>query len=79
MFFVNILCKHVLYPKTGQNIQILLSLSLSFIGQVSALAPAGYILVIEQAIGECSGDGTTRTEMYRISHEGKDGQRTIVG
>ena len=51
-----------------------------FLLKVSSEAPPGYILIIEQAIGECNGDGTTKTEMYQISHHYKNsGEITVVG
>lgn len=40
--------------------------------QVNALAPAGYILKIEQAVGRC-GNSLVKTELFRISHYGKTG------
>jgi hypothetical protein len=35
--------------------------------EVEALAPAGQILAIEQAVGHCDGS-SVKTEMYKISH-----------
>jgi hypothetical protein len=35
--------------------------------EVQALAPAGQILTIEQAVGHCDGS-SVKTEMYKISH-----------
>lgn len=35
--------------------------------EVEAAAPAGKILVIEQAVGHCDGSNV-KTEMYKISH-----------
>ena len=35
--------------------------------EVEAVAPAGKILVIQQAVGHCDGS-TVKTEMYKISH-----------
>jgi len=42
---------------------------------VSAEAPPGLVLVIEQAVGHCDGS-TAHTEMFRTSHHAKDG--TVV-
>jgi hypothetical protein len=39
---------------------------------VEAVAPAGYILTIEQAVGQCD-DSKVKTEMYKISHVNKNG------
>lgn len=41
--------------------------------EVSAVAPAGTVLVIEQAVGHCDGS-TVNTEMFRISHHTKSGE-----
>ncbi len=38
--------------------------------EVTAVAPAGTILIIEQVVGIC-GPNTVRTETVRISHKGK--------
>ena len=35
--------------------------------EVEAIAPAGRILLIEQAVGHCDGS-SVKTEMYKISH-----------
>ena len=35
--------------------------------EVEALAPAGQILTIEQAVGHCDGS-SVNTEMYKLSH-----------
>merc|ERR1711860_44798 len=40
---------------------------------VSAHAPPGMVLVIEQAVGRCD-DSTVNTEMFRTSHQQKDGK-----
>ena len=39
---------------------------------VDAVAPAGYVLTIEQAVGACQ-DGKVKTEMYKITHSKPDG------
>ena len=41
--------------------------------EVEALAPAGQILTIEQAVGYCDGS-SVKTEMYKISHFTPKGQ-----
>jgi hypothetical protein len=35
--------------------------------EVEAVAPAGKVLIIEQAVGHCDGS-SVKTEMYKISH-----------
>ena len=40
---------------------------------VEAVAPAGYILTIEQVVGQCD-DSKVKTEMYKISQTNKNGQ-----
>ena len=62
----------------GNIINLALHIFLLSLQQVSADAPPGYTLVIEQAVGECNGDGTTKTEMYRISHQRKDTEEKLV-
>ncbi len=37
------------------------------------MAPAGRILVIEQAVGHCDGS-SVKTEMYKISHINANGK-----
>jgi len=39
---------------------------------VNGTVPPGYVLVIEQAVGHCSGS-EARTDMFKISHQDKDG------
>jgi len=39
---------------------------------VEGTVPPGYVLIIEQAVGHCSGS-EARTDMFRISHQDKDG------
>jgi len=39
---------------------------------VEGTVPPGYVLVIEQAVGHCSGS-EARTDMFKISHQDKDG------
>ena len=39
---------------------------------VDAVAPAGYVLTIEQAVGSCQ-DGKVKTEMYKITHSNPGG------
>ena len=41
--------------------------------QVVSVAPAGYILTIEQAVGTCGGS-TVKTEMYKMTHSTADGK-----
>jgi len=43
--------------------------------EVEAVAPAGKILTIEQAVGHCDGSNV-KTEMYKITHT--DGKGTII-
>ena len=48
--------------------------------EVVSVAPPGYILTIEQAVGTCGGS-TVKTEMYKITHstaDGKIAKRMIV-
>jgi hypothetical protein len=40
--------------------------------QVSAVAPPGYVLMIEQTVGTCD-HSTVQTDMFRISHVDKAG------
>jgi hypothetical protein len=42
---------------------------------VEAVAPAGYILTIEQAVGKCD-ESKVKTEMYKITHT--DANRVVV-
>jgi len=39
---------------------------------VDGTVPPGYVLVIEQTVGHCSGS-EARTDMFKISHQDKDG------
>jgi len=39
---------------------------------VTGTVPPGYVLVIEQTVGHCSGS-EARTDMFKISHQDKDG------
>ena len=43
---------------------------------VSAVAPAGYLLTIEQAVGTC-GDSTVNTPMFRVRHTDAKGNITF--
>ena len=54
-------------------------LNCQFLDQVEATAPVGTILIIEQPVGECGADGTTKTEYFKISHETRSGEREVVG
>jgi len=40
---------------------------------VEGTVPPGYVLIIEQAVGRCGGS-EARTDMFKISHQDKDGQ-----
>jgi hypothetical protein len=44
----------------------------TFLFQVSAVAPPGYVLMIEQTVGTCD-HSTVQTDMFRISHVDKAG------
>ncbi len=48
---------------TGEQVTIVLE----------GVAPAGYILKIEQAVGECGGN-SPRTDMFKTSHLTADGE-----
>jgi hypothetical protein len=41
--------------------------------EIKAVAPAGYVLRVEQAVGHCDGN-TAKTELFRITHTNKAGE-----